>query len=144
MKVQKIDIWMGEIRDETGGLASGLAPLVAAGVDFSFVIGSRRASKPGAGTVYFGGLRGAKQAKAADLAGFVKSADAHGLRVVARDQPRLLHRLTSELAAAGINLRSVTASVIKSRCVLIFAFDAEADRDKAAETFGQQLRYDCS
>jgi hypothetical protein len=133
MKVQKIDIWMGEIRDETGGLASGLAPLVAAGVDFSFVIGSRRTDKPGTGTVYFGGLRGAKQAKAADLAGFVKSPDAHGLRVVARDQPRLLHRLTSELAAAGINLRSVTASVIKSRCVLIFAFDAEADRDKAAE-----------
>jgi len=123
MKVQKIDIWMGEIRDEKGGLASGLAPLVAAGVDFSLVIGTRGAEKPGAGTVYFGGLRGAKQAKA----------DAHGLRVVARDQPRLLHRLTSELAAAGINLRSITASVIKSRCVLIFAFDAEADRDKAAE-----------
>jgi hypothetical protein len=133
MKVQKIDIWMGEIRDETGGLASAIAPLVAAGVDFSFVIGTRRAEKPGAGTVYFGGLRGAKQSKAADLAGFVKSQDAHGLRVVARDQPRLMHRLTSELAAAGINLRSVSASVIKSRCVMIFAFDAETDRDKAAE-----------
>ena len=66
MKVQKIDIWMGEIRDETGGLASAIAPLVAAGVDFSFVIGTRRAEKPGAGTVYFGGLRGAKQSKAAD------------------------------------------------------------------------------
>ena len=46
MKVQKIDIWMGEIRDETGGLASAIAPLVAAGVDFSFVIGTRRAEKP--------------------------------------------------------------------------------------------------
>ena len=44
-----------------------------------------------------------------------------------------MHRLTSELAAAGINLRSVSASVIKSRCVMIFAFDAETDRDKAAE-----------
>jgi hypothetical protein len=137
MKVQKIDIWMGEVRDEAGGLASALAPLVAAGVDFSFVIGTRRADKPGAGTVYFGGLRGAKQAKAADVAGFVKSQDAHGLRVVARDQPRLLHRLTSELASAGINLRSVSASVIKSRCVMIFAFDAEADRDKAADLLGK-------
>src|ERR1700722_1929225 len=137
MKVQKIDIWMGEIRDEKGGLASGLAPLVAAGVDFSFVIGTRGAEKPGAGTVYFGGLRGAKQAKAADLAGFVKSTDAHGLRVVARDQPRLLHRLTSELAAAEINLRSVSASVIKSRCVMIFAFDDVEHRDKAAELLGK-------
>jgi hypothetical protein len=137
MKVKKIDIWMGEIPDETGGLANSLAPLVAAGIDFSFVIGTRQTNKPGAGTVYFGGLRGAKQAKAASLAGFVKSEDAHGLRVIARDQPRLLHRLTSALAAAGINLRSVSASVIKSRCVMVFAFDAESDRDKAAQLLGK-------
>ena len=137
MKVKKIDIWMGEIKDETGGLAAGLAPLVATGVDFSFVIGTRRADKPGAGTVYFGGLRGAKQAKAAELAGFVKSDDAHGLRVIARDQPRLLHRLASELAGAGINLRSVSASVIKSRCVMFFAFDAASDRDQAALLLGK-------
>jgi hypothetical protein len=133
MKVKKIDIWVGEIRDEAGGLASALAPLVAAGIDFSFVIGTRQSDKPGAGTAYLGGLRGAKQAKAASLAGFVKSEDAHGLRVIARDQPRLLHRLTSQLAAAGINLRSVSASVIKSRCVMIFAFDDVEHRDKASE-----------
>jgi len=71
------------------------------------------------------------------VAGFVKSDDAHGLRVVARDQPRLLQRLTSELAAAGINLRSVSASVIKARCVMIFAFDAASDRDKAAQLLGK-------
>jgi hypothetical protein len=57
--------------------------------------------------------------------------------VIARDQPKLLHRLTSELAAAGINLRSVSASVIKSRCVLIFAFDDVEHRDKAAEVLGK-------
>lgn len=131
MKVQAIDIWRGEIKDETGSLASALAPLVAAGVDFSFVIGTRQLEKPGAGAVYFGGLRGAKQSKAAELAGFVKSDDAYGLRVVARDRPRLLHRLTSELAAGGINLRSVVASVVKSRCIMIFAFDTASDRDKA-------------
>jgi hypothetical protein len=133
MKVKKIDIWMGEVRDEAGGLASALAPLVAAGVDFSFVIGTRRTEKPGTGIVYFGGLRGAKQTKAAELGGFVKSEDAHGLRVVARDKPRLLEQITSELATAGINLRSVSASVIKARCVMVFAFDAESDRDKAAQ-----------
>src|SRR5580704_4798500 len=98
MKTKKIDIWMGEIKDETGGLAAALAPLVAAGIDFSFVIGTRRTDKPGSGTAYLGGLRGAKQTKAASLAGFAKSEDAHGLRVVIRDRPRLLHRLTSELA----------------------------------------------
>ena len=137
MKVKKIDIWVGDIRDEAGGLASALAPLVAAGIDFSFVIGTRNSDKPGSGLAYLGGIRGAKQAKAASLAGFVKSEDAHGLRVIARDQPRLLHRLTSELAAAEINLRSVSASVIKSRCIMIFAFDDVEHRAKAAELLGK-------
>src|SRR5580704_1895779 len=137
MKVKKIDIWVGEIRDEAGGLALALAPMVAAGIDFSFVIGTRKADKPGSGLAYLGGLRGVKQAKAARLAGFVKSEDAHGLRVIARDQPKLLHRLTTDLAAAGINLRSVSASVIKSRCVMIFAFDDVEHRDKAAEVLGK-------
>jgi hypothetical protein len=96
------------------------------------VVGTRRPEKPGTGAVFLGGLRGARQKKAAELAGLVKSGDAHGLRVVAADKPRLLHRITSKLAAAGINLRSVSASVAKSRCVMIFAFDAADDRDKAA------------
>jgi hypothetical protein len=133
MKVQKIDIWVGEVRDEAGGLAAALAPLVAAGIDFSFVIGTRRPEKPGSGAVYLGGVRGAKQRKAAEMAGFVKSEDAHGLRIVATDKPRLLHRVTSELAAAGINLRSVSASVAKSRCAIVLAFDKVDDRDKAAQ-----------
>jgi hypothetical protein len=137
MKVEKIDIWVGEVRDEAGGLAAALAPLVAAGVDFSFVIGTRRPEKPGTGAVHMGGLRGAKQKKAAEVAGLVKSEDAHGLRVVATDKPRLLHRITSELASAGINLRSVSASVAKSRCVMILAFDAADDRDKAAKLLGK-------
>ena len=49
----------------------------------------------------------------------------------------LLHRLASELAGAGINLRSVSASVIKSRCVMFFAFDAASDRDQAALLLGK-------
>ena len=133
MKVQKIDIWVGEVRDEAGGLAAALAPLVAAGVDFSFVIGTRRPEKPGSGAVYLGGIRGAKQRKAAEMAGFIKSEDAYGLRLVATDKPRLLHRVTSELAVAGINLRSASASVAKSRCAMILAFDKVDDRDKAAQ-----------
>ncbi len=132
MKVEKIDIWVGEIRDKTGGLADALAPIVAAGVDFAFVIATRRPEKPGLGGVYLSGMKGPKQIAAAELAGFVKSEDAHGLRLEAPDRPRLLHEVATEIAAAGINVRSVSASVVEGRCVMIFAFDAAADRDKAA------------
>ena len=136
MKVKKIDIWMGEIKDETGGLAAALAPLVATGVDFSFVIGTRRADKPGAGTVYFGGLRreAGEGRRAGGLCQIGRRARPSRHRA---DQPRLLHRLASELAGAGINLRSVSASVIKSRRVMFFAFDAASDRDQAALLLGK-------
>ena len=30
-KIEKADVWAGEVRDETGGLAAALAPLRAAG-----------------------------------------------------------------------------------------------------------------
>jgi hypothetical protein len=137
MKVEKIDIWAGEIRDETGGMAAALKPLVAAGVNFSFVIGRRRAEKPGTGTAFFAGIKGARQTKAAALGGFSKSEDAHGLRVEAADKPGLLHDVVSQLALAAINLRGVSASVIGSRCAIVLAFDGAADRDKAAKILGK-------
>jgi hypothetical protein len=137
MKVEKIDIWAAEILDKTGGMAAALAPLVAAGVNFSFVIGRRGADKPGTGTIFVGGLEGEHQIKAAELAGFVKSDDAHGLRLEAPDKPGLLHGVAMDLATAGINLRGVSAAVIGSRCAIVLAFDGAADRDKAAKALAK-------
>lgn len=137
MKVEKTDIWVGEIRDEIGGLAAALAPVVAAGVDFTFVIATRRLEKPGSGSVFVSGIKGPQQIAAAELAGFVKSREAHGLRVEAPDHPRLLHEIASNIAKAGINVRSVSASVVAGQCIMMFAFDAAPDRDRAAELLSQ-------
>jgi hypothetical protein len=41
--------------------------------------------------------------------------------------------MVSKLAAAGINLRGVSASVLGSKCLLILAFDGVADRDNTAK-----------
>jgi hypothetical protein len=49
-KIEKADVWSGEIRDEVGGLAAVLSPLVAAGADFSFLIARRKPDCPGAGS----------------------------------------------------------------------------------------------
>jgi hypothetical protein len=132
LKIDKTDVWSAEIRDEVGGLAAALGPLVAAGADFSFVLARRTPEEPGSGVIFCAGLRGAKQIRAAESAGFSKSASVAGLRVEAPDQPGLLQDVVSTLASAEINVRGVTASVAGSRCVVLLAFDGSADRDKAA------------
>jgi hypothetical protein len=129
--VEKIEFWSGEIRDAIGGLAAGLKPVVDAGANFAFVIGRRMPDKPGAGHVFFGGLKGAKQAKAASAAGFVK-ADLPGLRVEASDKPGTVEAIVAKMAEAGINLRGVTASGAGVKCSVILAFDSTTDRDRAA------------
>jgi hypothetical protein len=127
-KIEKVDVWAGEIRDEAGGLAAALSPLVAAGADFSFLIARRKPESPSAGVIFVGGIRGAKQKKAAQSVGLMLSADIGGLRIKATDKPGLVHQIVSKLAAAGINLRGVSASVDGSKCLLILAFDGAADR----------------
>ena len=128
-KVEKIEFWSGEIRDTVGGLAQGLEPVVKAGANFAFVI-ARRLDKPGLGRVFFGGLRGAKQAKAAKASHFVK-ADLPGLRVEAADKPGTVEAIVTRMAEAKINLRGVTASGAGAKCSVILAFDSTKDRDRA-------------
>jgi hypothetical protein len=131
LTIEKLELWSGEIRDETGGLAATLAPLVSAGADFSFVIARRQPDKPGTGIVFLGGLRGAKQAKAAQSAGLAKSTGVSALRVEASDKPGLLQTLLAKLRPAGISLRGVSASVIGNRCAILLAFETPADRDQS-------------
>jgi hypothetical protein len=129
--VEKIEFWSGEIPDSVGGLATGLKPIVDAGANFAFVIARRLPEHPGCGHVFFGGLSGARQAKAATSAGFVK-ADLPGLRVVAPDKPGTVETIVLQMAEAGINLRGVTASGAGAKCSVILAFDSAKDRDRAA------------
>ena len=107
--VEKVDFWSGEIRDEVGGLAVGLRPLVDAGSNFVFVIARRQPDKPGSGLVFLGGLSGAKQSKAAVAAGFER-ADMPGLRIQAPDKAGTVESIVAQMAEAGINLRGVSAS----------------------------------
>ncbi|MGQ0637675.1 MAG: hypothetical protein ACT4QC_24115 [Planctomycetaceae bacterium] len=133
LKLEKIDVWSGEIRNEVGGLAAALKPLVDAGADFSFVIARRQPTNPGAGIVFLGGIRGARQAKAATSAGLSKSADVAGLRIETADKPGALQHVLDRLAGAGISLTGVSASVIGSKCSFVAGFSNVADRDLAAK-----------
>src|SRR5262245_7381245 len=132
IKIQKVDVWSAQIRDEIGGLAAMLEPLAAAGADLAFIVARRRADMPGTGVVFLGGLKGAKQTAAAQKAGLAKAGDISGLLVEAPNNPGLAHKVIEKLASARINLRGLSASVTGSKCVIVVAFDSAADRDNAA------------
>ena len=131
-EVSKVEVWTREIDDRAGSLAAALEPLAAAGVDLVFMIARRYTHVKGKGVVFAGGLTGDKATKAAEAAGFKRSADLAGLRVEGPNTPGDAARVARTLAQAGINLRGVSASVIGPRYVQIMAFDSAADADKAA------------
>src|SRR5262245_21140182 len=132
-KIQKVDVWSAEIRDEIGGLANVLGPLAAAGADLAFIVARRQAQMPGTGVVFIGGLKGAKQTAAAQKVGLAKAGDISAVLVEAPNKPGLAHKLVEKLAAARINLRGLSASVTGTKCVIVIAFDSAADRDNAAK-----------
>lgn len=133
VKIEKVDVWAAEIRDQVGGLAAVLGPLAQAGADLAFVVARRQAHIPGAGIVFIGGLKGAKQTAAAQKVGLSKAGDISALVAEAPNKPGLAHKLIDKLATARINLRGLTASVTGTKCVIVFAFDTTADRDNAAK-----------
>jgi hypothetical protein len=133
VEVSKQDVWVAEIDDRPGALASRLEGLAAAGVDLQFLIARRQPAMPGKGIVFVSGISGAKAGKAAAAAGFAKTADLTALRLEGPNKPGACHQVTRTLADAGINLRGLSAGVVGSKFLLFMAFDNADDATKAAK-----------
>jgi hypothetical protein len=132
LTVTKVDVWIAEIPDQPGGLAGKLQALAAAGANLEFAVARRQPDKPGTGIVFLGGLAGAAQTKAAKAVGFTKSATMAGLRVEGPNKPGVCHQIVQRVAAAGINLRGMSALGLGTKCAVLLAFDSAADATKAA------------
>lgn len=131
LEVSKVKVYAAAIEDQPGGLAAKLKALAEAGANLEFVIARREAKRPGTAVVFVAGLKGAAQAKAARAAGFAVTDSLHSVRAAGADQPGLGSRVTEALAAAGINLRGLSAASIGKRCVFYLALDRAVDATKA-------------
>ena len=69
---------------------------------------------------------------AAQAAGFSKAEGLHSVRVEGADKPGLGARMTQVLADAGLNLRGLSAAVVRKRVIAYLAFDTNDDAAKAA------------
>jgi hypothetical protein len=132
LKVSRTDTWAATIDDRPGGLADKLAALAAAGANLEFIIARRAPEQRGSGVVFVTPLKGAKQIKAAEAAGFQKTASLHSLRVEGADKPGMGAKLTGALAEAGINLRGLSAAALGNRSVTHLALDTAQDAARVA------------
>ncbi|KPK42224.1 MAG: amino acid-binding protein [Planctomycetes bacterium SM23_25] len=132
LDVTQVEVWAATIKDRPGGLAEKLDALAAAGANLGFVIARRTPDKPGEGVVFVTPIEGAA-VEAAKAAGFTIAGSLRSLRVEAPDAPGLGARITGAVAAAGVNLRGISAAAIGNRCVCYLAFDSPQDSAKAKD-----------
>ena len=132
LNVSRTDTWATVIDDRPGGLADKLAALAAAGANLELIVARRAPELRGSGVLFVTPLKGAKQIRAAEAAGFQKTESLHSLRVEGADKPGMGAKLTQALAEAGINLRGLSAAALGKRYVSHLALDTAKDAVKAA------------
>ncbi len=131
LKVNRTDTWAAPIDDRPGGVADKLAALAAAGANLELIIARRAPEQRGSGVIFVTPLKGAKQKKAADAAGFQKTVSLHSVRIQGLDKPGVGGKLTRALAEAGINLRGFSAAALGKQYVIHLALDTAEDAAKS-------------
>lgn len=132
LKVTKTELWVAELKDRPGALASCLGTLAAAGANLECVIGRRQPDKPGRGIVFLAPIDGRRLRAAALGAGFRRGARVPALKVVGGDKAGLGSRILHAIGEAGVNLRGTSAVTVGRGFACFLAFDSKADSGKAA------------
>lgn len=129
--VAPVDIWVTEIRNRPGELATMLDELQKAGAELEFVVG--RPEDAGSSAVFVAPLVRSAERALAERLGLQRSTSMHAIRVSGPDARGLLARTTRILADAKINLRGITAAAIEDRSVIYVRFEAAVDAERGAE-----------
>ena len=131
LKVTRVAVWRGDLRDAPGGLADALEALAAGGASVDFVIARRNDNQPGIGQVFVTPVKAKRATTAARAAGLSEAANVPTVRVEGTDRPGLGSRITRAIADAGVNVRGVSAAVIGNKFVAYIGLDTEADVETA-------------
>jgi hypothetical protein len=135
--VERVNVWAATIRDKVGGLAYLLTGLRDAGADLDFIIARRSPEKPGTGVVFVTPLRGDREVAVAAELGFNVTKSVKAVRIEGDNRPGITAEITEKLAAAGINLRGLSAAVIGTRFIIYIGLDSSADALEAADILKQ-------
>lgn len=79
-------------------------------------------------------IKGGKQTRAAEEAGFKKTDRLHSVRVEGMDKPGIGAAMTEALADAGLNLRGVSGAALGRQFIAYLALDTAEDAATAIDT----------
>lgn len=123
-KVEKVQVWSGQVSDRPGEAAGKLEILARAGADLEFVFTKPQKNDPEASILFLAPIKGEEQAQAARSVGLAPEVDIVMLCVEGDDRPGLGCDLMSALAVANINLRGLSISAVGDRFAAYLAFDS--------------------
>ena len=135
--IERVDVWAASIKDEPGGLAKILTELREVGADLEFIIARRALEEPGTGVVFLAPLRGDAEISAATTLGFNVTTSVQAVRVEGDNEPGIAALMTEKLAAAGINLRGLSAAVMGARFIIYIGLDNATDAVKVVNILQQ-------
>jgi hypothetical protein len=123
LQIRKVQVWSGEIPDRPGAAAATLEHLVRAGADLEFVFTRSHPSKADYSSIFLAPISGPEQMQAARTAGLGPALDMVMLCIEGDNRPGIGYQVMSQLAVAGINLRSLSLSSVGKRFAANLAFD---------------------
>jgi len=132
LKVTKVDVWAGDLRDVPGGLAEVLDQVARGGGSVEFIIARRSDKHPGTGKVFMTPIANARVKDAAGRAGLQHATGMGTLRIEGSDAKGMGAKVTRAIADAGVNVRGVSAAVIGGKFVAYIGLDSDRDADAAA------------
>lgn len=127
LDVQRTTVWAASIEDRPAGLAEKLTALNDCGANLEFILARRAPELPGQGVVFLAPLKGTRQTRAANKAGFFRTEALHAVRAEGASKSGLSRKMTEALAAASINLRGFSASTVGRKFVAYLAFDDDEE-----------------
>ena len=132
LKVTKTKVWVAEIEDQPGGLATCLETLANAGASIECLIARRQTSRSRTGAAFITPLQGRKVLAAAASLGFHAAQQISTLKIEGDDLPGVGAKIARAVGGADVSMRGTTASVIGRKFVCYLGFDSGADADRAA------------
>lgn len=136
-KIAKADVFVVDVVNRPGMLARVLEALHNAGANLEFVV-ARRVNDD-TSRVFLAPIKGAKQTRAAGDVGLRRAEGMHAIRVESPDRPGLGSRMTRAVAAAGLNIRGLSAASLGKRSVCYLAFATAEDAALAGKAIKKAL-----
>src|SRR4051794_40655929 len=133
VSISTVEVWAGNIQDQTGSLANVLERIAGAGASVDCVIARRHPDRPGSGDVFVSGAKGKKAQDAAQQAGLSRADRIATLRIEGNDKPGLGSQITRAIAGTGVNVRGVSAMTLGGKFVAYIGFDNRDDAARAAK-----------